>query len=126
MRAFTLAALLSVATIGPALADATIAGNWRGDMGNHVVMNMTITDNGQWNSETRQGETLVSKMEGSYHQTPRSQTRGRVVFVPTHAETSATHGAARRETDQYSVADNGQVLRLTSGGDTMVFHKTSP
>jgi hypothetical protein len=60
-------------------------------------------------------------MHGTYKQSQSEHQSGTLVFTP--VETSAGTGNAQVETDQYQMADNGQELRLTSGGDTMVFKK---
>ena len=70
----------------------------------------------------------VGQMAGTYEQKAASNTAGTLVFTPDAAKTHVTqaHGAAEVETDQYSLAGNGQVLRLTpESGAAMEFHKQS-
>jgi len=45
------------------------------------------------------------------------------VFTPINSQTAAQHGAPDVEHDRYQLTDHGQVMRLTSGKDTMVFRK---
>jgi hypothetical protein len=121
LRFILLALSLLVAGCGVALADSTVAGDWRADLGQGVRIDMNVTPNGDWSSETRQDNQLVRRMHGTYKQSQSEHQSGTLVFTP--VETSAGTGSAQVETDQYQMADNGQELRLTSGGDTMVFKK---
>lgn len=122
MRALIAAALLSMTLTVSAFADQSVAGHWKSAVGSGVTIDMQITPDGKWSSETAQGNKLVRRMEGTYTQTPPSGNHaGKMVFVPTSA--SASNEAAETETDRYRLSENGQVLRLTSGGDTMVFRK---
>jgi hypothetical protein len=124
MRPFILAAALSLATTVAAFADASVAGHWKADLGNDVTIDMHVTPNGKWNSETYQGTDLRRRMAGTYTQKPPSGNgTGQMVFTPTSA--SASSRKAMTERDSYTLSENGQELRLTSGGDTMVFEKQS-
>jgi hypothetical protein len=87
-----------------------------------VAINMTISPNGAWNSETLQHSKVVRKMKGTYTQTQISNDIGTIVFTPT--QVSVKNGQpVQTETDQYELANNGRQLKLTSEGDTMVFEK---
>lgn len=122
MRALIMAALLSLATIASAFADESVAGHWKAALGSGVSISMQIAPDGKWSSETWQNRKLVRRMGGSYTQTPASGSNpGELVFTPTSE--SASNEKAEVETDSYTLAKNGQELRLTSGGDTMVFRK---
>jgi hypothetical protein len=60
-------------------------------------------------------------MAGTYVQTKTTPTSGKLVFTPITSKTSAEHGAAKVEEDDYKLT--GNVLRLVSGGDATDFHK---
>lgn len=120
MRVLALSAILALATAGFAWADANVAGHWRADMGGNVGIEMHVGPDGQWDSRTTQGKQVVRQMSGTYTQTQSNANSGTLVFKPTQASGS---GGVQTETDQYALAKNGQELRLTSEGDTMVFHK---
>jgi hypothetical protein len=124
VRALFIAALIALAASRPAFADASIAGHWKSDVGDNVTIDMQVTPDGYWTSETVQGQEVVRKMSGTYKQTHSDKQTGELVFVPTSA--SAGSQNVETETDSYALSENGQELRLTSGGDTMVFEKKSP
>jgi hypothetical protein len=117
--------LASMALLLPSLAyaDEHIAGQWRADLGSKVVIHMNVTPDGRWDSQTAQNGQVVAKLDGKYEQTPTTSSSGSIVFTPTQAQTSKEHGAATVERDKYRLSQDGKTLRLTSGGDTMVFHK---
>ena len=119
LRAHILAALLFVSASGVAMADESVSGTWHADMGDGVVINMSVTPDGNWNSETSQNSKVVRQMQGTYTQKKSSDTAGVLVFTPTKATTR--NGKATIETDRYELT--GDQLKLTSGGDTMVFDK---
>ena len=121
MRSILLAFFLSVAVSGIALADATVAGDWRADLGQGVRIDMNVTSSGGWSSETKQGNQIVRRMHGTYKQSQAGDRSGTLVFTP--IGTSAENGNDKVETDQYQMAESGRELRLTSEGDTMVFKK---
>lgn len=121
MRAFILAALFSIPISTAALADENVAGNWHADLGSGIAINMNVTPDGGWSSETLQKGQVVRKMQGTYKQMPSGHDAGTLVFIPTQATVKS--GSVKPETDKYDLADNGKELRLTSGGDTMVFEK---
>jgi hypothetical protein len=122
MRALMVAALFSLAVGTAALADDSVAGRWKADLGDNVTMDMNVTPNGKWNSETHQGSQTVRRMSGTYTQKqPSGNNPGQLVFKPTTA--SGGNRKAVTERDTYTLSDNGQQLNLTSGGDTMVFQK---
>ena len=122
MRIPVLATLLSVAISTAALADASVAGRWQANLDKSVAINMTISPNGDWSSETLQHSKVVRKMKGTYSQTPTGGDSGTIVFTPT--QVSVKNGEpVQTETDQYELANNGRQLKLTSEGDTMVFTK---
>lgn len=121
MRAFFAATLLVALTTGAALADSTVAGAWRADMGQGITITMDVTPDGGWSSETLQHKAVVRRMKGTYTQTTSSDHAGVLVFTPTEAETR--NGKAQKETDRYELRKGGSELRLTTDGDTMVFAK---
>src|SRR5690349_18523080 len=116
--------LVGLALLVPALAfaDETVAGKWRADVGHAgnqpITIEMNVTPDGQWDSQTNQGAQAVAKMKGTYQQKTKSPTSGSLVFTPTQGQTQ--HGKPQVEHDNYRVVDNGRTLRLTSMGDTMV------
>jgi hypothetical protein len=107
----------------PALADEAVAGKWKADLGSNVTIEMDVSADGQWSSKTSQGDAVVAQMAGTYRQTKKSPTAGSLVFTPTQSETTAQHGGSKVERDTYKLTKDGEEMRLTSGGDTMVFHK---
>ena len=121
MRIPVMAALFSVAVSTAALADASVAGKWHAAMGSGVSIDMTVSPDGAWSSKTLQHNKVVRQMKGTYTQTPASNETGTIVFTPKQA--SVKEGSVQTETDQYELANNGQQLKLTSEGDTMVFKK---
>jgi len=122
MRALILAAAFSLATATVALADESVAGHWKADVGDNVTMDMNITPTGKWDSQTHQGNQTVRRMTGTYTQKqPSGDKPGELVFKPTRASGGNRRAAVER--DSYTIGNDGQELRLTSGGDTMVFQK---
>jgi len=121
LRTLILAALLSVTLSVAAMADATVAGDWHADLGSGVAINMNVKPEGGWSSETLQNNKVIRQIQGTYKQTSSKNGTGTLVFVPTEA--SSESGKVEIETDHYQMADNGNQMKLTSGGDTMVFHK---
>jgi hypothetical protein len=121
LRAFVFATLFVITIAGPALADESVAGNWRANMGQGVAIGMNVTPDGNWSSETYQHGKVVRQMRGTYEQKRNNDRSGVLVFTPTEA--SSQGGKAQVETDRYQIAGNGNQLNLTSGGDTMVFHR---
>jgi hypothetical protein len=122
MRLPVLATLFSIAISTAALADSSVAGNWHANLDSGVAINMTVSPNGAWSSQTLQHNKVVRQMKGTYTQTPASNDTGTIVFTPT--QVSVKNGQpVQTETDQYELANNGRQLKLTSEGDTMVFDK---
>ncbi len=121
MRALFSAALFSVVLTTAAYADQSVAGKWHANLGGGVSIDMSVSPDGGWSSETIQKSKVVREMKGTYTQTPKADGSGVLVFTPT--EESATTGKVQTETDAYELASNGKQLKLTSDGDTMVFHK---
>jgi len=127
-RAFWAAALVIGLTPIIARADDSIAGQWDADLGKGMLISMTILADGYWLSENVQNGQKVGQMAGSYEQKKVNDTTGTLIFTPDAAKThvSAAHGAARVETDTYTLAQGGQLLRLVPGsGGVMEFHKQS-
>ncbi len=122
MRALLFAALFSTAISAAAFADESVSGDWHADAGSGVTINMTVSADGNWSSETLQKAKVVRQMKGTYKQTPAADGKGTLVFTPTSASVKSG-GKAQVETDKYELAQNGKQLKLTSGGDTMVFEK---
>lgn len=127
-RALRAAALVTILASVSARADESIAGQWDADLGKGKLISMTILADGYWLSENVQNGQKVGQMAGSYEQKKVNDTTGTLVFTPDAAKThvSEAHGAARVETDKYTLAQGGQLLRLTPGsGGVMEFHKQS-
>jgi hypothetical protein len=118
------AALLIALTI-PSLtrADEAVAGNWKARLGSNVSITMDVSPDGTWSSQTAKGDSVVAQMSGTYEQKRNSPTSGNLVFTPTNSQTAAQGGAPAVERDRYQLTNSGQVMRLTSGSDTMVFRK---
>ena len=121
MRALFFAALFAVSISMAAVADESVSGSWRANLGSGVIINMNVTADGGWSSETLQRNRVVRQMKGTYKQMPSNDGMGTIVFTPTQAAVQG--GNVEPETDQYEMAQNGKQLKLTSGGDTMVFRK---
>jgi hypothetical protein len=125
LRAFVLATLVmaatTAATTGAAWADASVSGAWRAEMGQGITIDMDVTPDGGWSSETIQHKDVVRRMKGTYTQTTSNDHAGVLVFTPTEAV--GKNGKAVKETDRYELRKDGTELRLTTGGDTMVFKK---
>jgi uncharacterized protein YidB (DUF937 family) len=117
------AILLLLAWSTGAFADETVAGKWLAHLGSNVAVTMNVTPDGKWDSATTKNGNKLAQMAGTYQQQVTSPTHGMLVFTPTQAQVTSQHGAAEVENDLYEVTDNGQVMHLTSGGDTMTFHK---
>lgn len=121
MRALLFATLVSIAISPAAFADESVAGNWHANLGSGVTINMNVTPDGGWDSQTYQKSQVVRQMKGTYKQTPSDNGTGTLVFIPTQANVKS--GTVQTETDKYQLAEDGKQLKLTSGGDTMVFEK---
>jgi hypothetical protein len=119
LHAMWLAGLLTIASGGAALADESVAGDWRAKLSDDVRIEMNVTADGHWSSETHQHDRMVRQMSGNYRQTHAGRDAGTLVFTPTRS----SGGRARVETDRYRLSDNGDTLRLTAEGDTMVFER---
>jgi len=102
------------------MADTHVAGDWRADLGHGVSIDMNVTPDGNWSSETRQSNRVVRKMRGTYKQSASDDQSGTLIFTPTGTSTGSS---AQVETDEYQLGQGGRELRLTSEGDTMVFAK---
>jgi hypothetical protein len=106
-----------------AVADESISGQWHADVGHGVLISMDVLADGHWFSQTVQNNKVVAEMAGTYEQTKTNAANGKLVFTPVKSKTTAEHGAAKVEDDTYTLADGGTVLRLTTGGETMVYRK---
>jgi hypothetical protein len=124
MRRLLLTAALAIYPM-LALADEHIAGQWRADLGHHVLINMDVLADGHWVSQTIQDDKVVAELAGTYEQTPTNDTSGKIVFTPLKSKVTAEHGAAKVEEDTYTLSDNGKTLILTSDKETMRFHNTT-
>jgi hypothetical protein len=121
VRAFFYLILFTVVINVAAFADESVAGSWRANLGDGVVIDMVVKPDGAWSSEMFHKKQVVKQMRGTYKQTPSSNEAGTIVFVPT--KYSVKSGAVKTETDQYELAEGGKQLKLTADGDTMVFEK---
>jgi hypothetical protein len=122
VRTLLLAAVLAMFPM-LAMADKSISGQWQANPGHGVIIVMDILVDGHWSSETVQNNKVVAEMAGTYDQTRTSDTSGKLVFKPVTSKTTAEHGAATVEEDEYTLTKGGKVLRLVSGGDATDFHK---
>ena len=122
MRRLLFAAVLASFPV-LAMADQTISGQWAANPGHDVLIAMDILVDGHWSSQTVQDNKVVAEMAGTYDQAKTTNTSGKLVFRPITSKTTAEHGAAKVEEDQYSLTADRKVLRLVSGGDTTEFHK---
>jgi len=121
LRTPVLATLISLALTTGALADASVAGNWHADLDSSVAIDMQVAPNGGWSSKTFEQSKVVRQMRGTYKQEKAGDGSGTLVFTP--KQYSARRGTVQTETDSYELGENGRQLKLTSGGDTMVFEK---
>jgi len=125
MRALILAGLLAAFSPAVAIADESISGQWRTDLNHGVLINMDVLADGHWVSQTIQNDKVVAEMAGTYQQTATDDSNGKIVWTPLKSKTSAEHGAAKVEEDTYQLEDGGKTLKLTTYGQTMVFHNTT-
>jgi hypothetical protein len=121
LRSFLIAALLVGGATCAAMADESVAGAWRADMGNGVVISMNVAPTGEWSSETSQHQSVLRQLKGTYTQKKTNDHTGTLVFTPVDAPDQKGH--AKVETDHYQLSSTSNQLKLTSGGDTMVFNK---
>jgi hypothetical protein len=122
MRHLLLAATLALSPM-VAMADESIAGQWRANQGHGVLIVMDILVDGHWFSQTVQGDKVVAEMAGTYDQTKTTDAAGKLVFTPVSSKTSAEHALAKVESDDYTLSRKGKVLRLGSSDQVMVFQK---
>ena len=108
MRRLLFAAVLALCPT-LAMADESIAGQWQSNPGHGVIIVMDILVDGHWSSETVQNKKVVAEMAGTYDQTKSSDTAGKLVFKPITSKTTAEHGAAQVEEDDYTLDD--QLIR---------------
>jgi hypothetical protein len=105
LRAFFIAIMLLTVANVPAFADASVAGRWRANLGSGVTIDMNVTADGHWNSETAQRGKAVRQIRGTYTQEPSSDGAGTLVFTPTRS--TGPKGSVQVETDQYEIAEAG-------------------
>lgn len=123
-RFFGTAAVLAILAWGTSVfADETVAGKWKADLGSHMSVLMNVAPDGKWDSVTAKENDLIAQMSGTYEQQTKTPTTGMLVFTPTKSSVTSQHGSVDAEHDRYQLSGDGQTLRLTSGGDTMIFHK---
>ncbi len=124
MRKLLLLAAAVAFTPTIALADQSISGQWRADLGHNVIIAMDVLADGHWTSETVQNKRVVAELAGTYQQKNEDSDTGTIVFTPVKSKTTPEHGEAQVETDKYSLQQGGKVLRLVSNGnDVMEFRK---
>lgn len=126
MRMLRTALLIAAISFAPALAvaDEAISGQWRADLGHDVIIVMDVLVDGHWASQTVQGDKVVAELAGTYEQTAKDATSGTIVWTPVKAKTTAEHGAATVETDDYTLQNDGQTLKLvTQKNQEMLFQK---
>src|SRR5690349_24951429 len=125
----TLRAVLLTAAVSflPTLAtaDESISGQWRADQGHNVIIVMDVLVDGYWSSETVQDDKVVAQLAGSYQQTKKDTTSGTITWTPVKSKTTEEHGAATVETDDYTLENGGQTLKLVTqkNKEEMVFQK---
>ena len=122
MRFLLIAAMLAICPT-LAMADKSISGQWQSNAGHGVLINMDILVDGHWSSQTIQDNKVVAEMAGTYDQTKTGDTAGKLVFKPVTSKTSAEHGTAKTEDDEYTLTEGGKALRLVTNGEAMDFHK---
>jgi hypothetical protein len=122
MRHWLFAAILAISPT-LAMADQSISGQWQAKPGHGVIIVMDILVDGHWSSQTVQNNKVVAEMAGTYEQTKTTDTSGKLVFKPTTSKTSAEHGAAQVEEDDYALIKGGKALRLGAGGEVTDFQK---
>lgn len=122
MRRLLFAAMVAMCPV-LAMADESISGQWKANPGRGVLIVMDILVDGHWSSQTVQNNKVVAEMAGTYDQTRTSDAAGKLVFKPVTSQTSAEHGAAKVEEDEYTLTKGGKVLRLVSGGDATEYQR---
>jgi hypothetical protein len=122
MRRLLFAAILAMSPT-LALADQSVAGQWQARPGHGVIIVMDILVDGHWSSQTVQNNKVVAEMAGTYEQTKTTDTSGKLVFKPVTSKTTAEHGAAQIEEDDYALIKGGKALRLSADGDVTDFRK---
>jgi hypothetical protein len=122
MRRLLFAAVLAMCPV-LAMADQSISGQWQANPGHGVLIVMDILVDGHWSSQTVQDDKVVAEMAGTYDQTKTTNAAGKLIFKPITSKTSAEHGAAKVEEDEYTLTGDGKVLRLVNGGEATDFHK---
>jgi len=118
--------LAATAAFVPSLAEAdeSISGQWQAHLPDNVIVAMDVLGDGSWTSENVQNNKVVAQMAGTYEQKKINAKSGTLVFTPVKSKVSEEHGAAKVETDKYSLENRGTELHLvSSGGDVMVFKK---
>src|ERR1700760_3281492 len=127
MRTMRVALLAVAVGLAPALAmaDQSISGQWRADEGHNVIIVMDVLVDGRWASETVQDNKVVAELAGTYQQTPESATSGTIIWTPVKSKVTQEHGAAQVETDDYTLEDGGQKLKLVTqkNKEAMLFTK---
>jgi hypothetical protein len=108
-----------------AMADESIAGQWRTASDHGVIIAMDVLADGYWTSQTIQNDNVVAEMAGSYQQKKTNADSGLLTFTPVKSKTDPAHGPAEVEHDQYTLTDHGKTLRLriAKSPTSMVFHK---
>ncbi len=123
MRNLVLVAAIACMPLA-AVADESISGQWRAQLGHDVIIAMDVLADGHWTSQTVQDNQVVAELAGNYDQKKENADAGVIVFTPVKSETKPEHGEARVETDRYRLENGGNVLRLTAANnDLMVFEK---
>ena len=110
------------------LADETVAGKWRADLGSNVTIMMTVTPDERWSSQTLKGNTVVEATEGTYQQNKNSATSGMLVFTTIKATTARQQRGFQEiarpvEDTAYELINNGHVMQMRYGSGFFVFHK---
>ena len=118
-----LGAIISLPTL--AVADESISGQWRAEVGHNVIIVMDVLADGHWASETVQDEKVVAQLAGTYQQTPSSATSGTIVWTPVKAKVTQEHGAAAVETDDYTLDNSVLTLVTQRTKEQMQFKKTT-
>ena len=110
-----------------ATADEAVSGQWRADQGHNVIIVMDVLVDNHWASETVQDDKVVAQFAGTYQQTSKSPTTGTIVWTPVKSKVTQEHDAAQVETDDYTLEDGGQTLKLTmqKTKEEMVFKKST-
>jgi hypothetical protein len=110
--------VMGIALIIPsmAFADSTVAGQWQTVLDSNKKIDMDILSDGHWFSKNIQNNKIVRELSGTYSQTVKSPTTGKLVFTPNEKQ-------AQVESDNYTISGNHKLLYLNNNGDIIKYSK---